>query len=95
MARSLGSPYIYRKMSSGLLDRNFFKISEECANVSQVMLIGVNLRFENPILNLRLRREVEEDNTLVYSVGNNVNLNFFSKHLGSLAELLQIFKGKH
>lgn len=60
------------------------------------ILVGINLRIENPVLNIRLRRLSQQESVLVAYIGpkNDSNLNFL--HLGNNLNILKkIVEGKH
>jgi len=47
-----------------------------------IVIIGVNPRLESPILNIKIRRFVEEHNIVSFIFGFVSNLNFRFKHMG-------------
>lgn len=60
------------------------------------ILIGINLRFDNPILNIKLRKLSEQNNVLISYIGPKYNYNINNYHIGtSLKTLTQIISGKH
>jgi hypothetical protein len=61
-----------------------------------LILIGTNIRLENPILNIKFRRLSNLNNILIGYIGSrhNTNVNFI--HLGNnLSIINKIFSGKH
>jgi NADH-quinone oxidoreductase chain G len=60
------------------------------------LLIGTNPRLEGPILNVRLRRGVVENNLIVAAIGSSLDLTFPIEHLGSSTKTLyEISNEKH
>lgn len=59
------------------------------------LLIGCNLRYEAPMLNLKLRKQVVAKNLFVYNLGFSYKNNFFVKNVGnSLYKLKAFLEGK-
>lgn len=68
---------------------------EDLSKIDVFFLIGCNLRFENPVLNLKLRKRVNEG-ALVFTFGNNSILDYATINLGSsFKDLISILEGKH
>lgn len=68
---------------------------ENLSKIDVFFLIGSNLRFENPVLNLKLRKRVNEG-AIVFTFGNNSVLDYPTINLGdSIKDLLYILEGKH
>jgi len=61
------------------------------------LLIGVNLRLEAPILNIKLRRAIANNETLqIFVIGPSINLAYDYIHLGyDTKTLSQFIRGKH
>ena len=60
------------------------------------LLVGVNLRLENPILNIKLKRLSLLNNVLIGYIGSKNNYNLNCEHLGNnLTVLTDIISGKH
>jgi NADH-quinone oxidoreductase subunit G len=60
------------------------------------ILVGTNLRLENPILNIRLKKLSESNSVLVGYIGSKYNYNINLLHLGNNKNTLNsIIKGKH
>jgi NADH-quinone oxidoreductase subunit G len=58
-------------------------------------LIGLNLRLENPLLNIRLKFISNKKNIKVFSIGNSFNNNYFLYNFSNnIFELIKIFEGK-
>ncbi len=79
--------------------QNYFFKPEELVNVSGqkiYILIGVNLRLENPVLNIKLRKLSILDSILLAFVGPQHDYNINCLHLGTnLQNLIKIIEGKH
>lgn len=59
------------------------------------IILNLNLRLTNPILNLKLRRKSMKTNTDFVYIGPMINNTIYSKHLGlSLVTLNKLIKGK-
>ncbi len=75
-----------------LLNDNIFNVS----GYKIFLLIGVNLRLENPILNIRLKKLSNDKNVLIGYIGSNYNNNLNLIHLGNnFSTIKEIFAGKH
>jgi NADH-quinone oxidoreductase subunit G len=60
------------------------------------LLVGINLRLENPILNIKLKRLSLTNNVLIGYIGSKNNYNLNCEHLGNnLNTLTNIVAGKH
>ncbi len=60
------------------------------------LLIGINLRLENPILNIKLKKISINSNILIGYIGSHSNYNINCIHLGNNISILNdIIKGKH
>jgi len=55
------------------------------------LLIGCNLRFEAPVLNLKIRKNVVSKSTFVYNIGYNYSGNFSIKNIGNSAKQIKLF----
>ncbi len=65
-------------------------------NLDVCLLIGINLRLENPLLNVRLRKSFLKNNTIIGSVGPSINSIYNLKKIGnSILDILSILKGKN
>lgn len=63
---------------------------------SVLILAGINLRFENPILNIKIRKLSLQNNVLIGYIGSKYNNNLNSYHLGNnCSALTLLLKGKH
>jgi hypothetical protein len=63
---------------------------------ANIILVGVNLRYEMPILNAKLRKFVINNNIYMYSFGFLNNLNYCCTNLGlSTIGFLKLFEGCH
>lgn len=80
--------------SSFILDEQMLNTSPNCNNV--IVIVGVNLRLEAPLLSLRLKTVIKEQNSSLYSINANYNPNYFIRSLGNdFNTLLNIIMGKH
>nr|WVH37127.1 NADH dehydrogenase subunit 11 [Meteora sporadica] len=69
---------------------------KQLESVNSLLLIGVNLRLELPVLNARIRKARRRNYFTVATIGTPNNLTYSSYHLGnSLSTLVQIVEGKH
>ncbi len=60
------------------------------------ILIGTNLRLENPILNIKLKKLSNNNNVLIGYIGSRYDSNINFIHLGNnLSILTRILEGKH
>jgi len=60
------------------------------------ILVGINLRLENPILNIKLKRLSTNNNVLIGYIGSKNNYNLNCEHLGNNIDILKkIIKGNH
>lgn len=60
------------------------------------LLIGINTRYESPVLNLKLRKRYLKGNFKVFSLNSDLNLTFPTTNLGNnLNQLKQIVEGTH
>jgi NADH dehydrogenase/NADH:ubiquinone oxidoreductase subunit G len=75
-----------------LLNDNIFNVT----GYKVFLLVGVNLRLENPILNVRLKKLSANKNVLIGYIGSNYDNNLNLVHLGNNFSIIkQIFSGKH
>ncbi len=60
------------------------------------ILNNINLRLENPILNLYFRKYSKNTNVHVFSIGSSYNTTIYMKNISqNVKSLVNIFKGKH
>lgn len=79
--------------SSFLIDS--FKINPNIKSSQCYLLLNINLRIENPLLNLKLRKLSKKRNVLIAYIGSSYKNTFYSYHLGNnFLNLKQIFEGK-
>ena len=75
---------------SKFLEKSYFNYS------SFVLLVGLDTRYENYILNLKFKQRALKGNFSIFSIGPKLNLTLPSKSLGSnLNVLTSIFQGNH
>jgi NADH dehydrogenase/NADH:ubiquinone oxidoreductase subunit G len=61
-----------------------------------ILLIGINPRFENSMLNLKIRKQFFNKEISIYNIGTNFSLTYPTIHLGNSSKiLLQIAEGRH
>jgi NADH-quinone oxidoreductase subunit G len=79
--------------------QNYFLKPEETTNIfgqKVFILVGINLRIENPILNIRMRKLSLLNSVLIAFIGSQHDYNFNSIHLGTNSQhLYKIIEGKH
>lgn len=76
-----------------LLMQNTFKIKK--SNIV-FFFLGINLRIENPILNLRFRKLSKKKNILLFNIGGSYNNTCYMYHLGNnIKHIYKILEGKH
>ena len=60
------------------------------------ILIGLNLRLDNPILNLKIRKISKQKISLIIHIGNSYNCNYYMNHLGNNLNLFfKLLEGKN
>lgn len=60
------------------------------------IIVGINLRLQNPILNIKLRKLSQSNNVLIGFIGSKHDYNINLLHLGNnLLNLLKLVQGKH
>lgn len=79
--------------------QNYFLDIKDFQNISGekvYILVGLNLRLENPVLNIRLRRLSTQDNILIAFIGSKYDYNINLYHLGnSITVVKNLLSGKH
>ena len=61
-----------------------------------IILVGIDLRLENPMLNIKLRRLSQKKNVLIGYIGPKHNSNIEMYHLGNnISTLFKYVSGKH
>lgn len=55
------------------------------------LLLGCNLRYEAPVLNLKIRKNVVSKSMFVYNIGYNYANNFNIKNIGNSAKDIKLF----
>lgn len=74
------------------INSNFFNVK----GPKVFVLVGINLRLENPILNIKLKKLSSNNNVLIGYIGSKNNYNFNCEHLGNnISVLKKIIKGNH
>jgi NADH dehydrogenase/NADH:ubiquinone oxidoreductase subunit G len=75
---------------------NYFFNIEEMKRNKIYLFIGNNLRYENPLLNIKFKKLIKTKTLLIGYIGVKHDTNFNILHLGtSLKTLKHIFEGKH
>lgn len=101
LVKSCGSSLVARQSVSMNFMREMFSMGviesgeEEEQAIAQILLVSSNVRLEAPLLNIKLRRLVQREQALCYSIGDTSNLNYYVKSVGSMSLLPVILKGKH
>lgn len=73
-------------------DRKFF---DELNTFNSIFLFNTNLRLENPLLNLRLKKLVDKNLIKVFSFGSSFGYNFLNYNNGSsIKHFLNFIEGK-
>lgn len=73
-------------------DRKFF---DELNTFNSIFLFNTNLRLENPLLNLRLKKLVDKNLIKVFSFGSSFGYNFLNYNKGgSIKHFLNFVEGK-
>jgi hypothetical protein len=68
----------------------------ELSKFDLCLLIGINLRLESPLYNVRLKRLVDKKNLVVVVLSNSLNLGYSFKHVSlNPVVLFNILEGKH
>lgn len=63
--------------------------------LNNLIFIGLNLRLENPILNLKIRKHVLQSNLKIFNFGFNYNLTYTINNFGNnIYSLINFFEGK-
>jgi len=71
------------------------KIFEDLNSFNSIFLFNTNLRLENPLLNLRIKKLVDKNLIKVFSFGSSFGYNFLSYNQGgSVKNFLKFFEGK-
>lgn len=77
--------------------KNYYLNINELKKADLLVLVDINLRLENPILNAIIRKQTLIDSNLkIFGIGNIITYNYYVKQLGvTTAILYDIIKGKH
>jgi len=71
------------------------KIFDDLNAFNSIFLFNTNLRLENPLLNLRIKKLVDKNLIKVFSFGSSFGYNFLSYNQGgSVKNFLKFFEGK-
>jgi NADH-quinone oxidoreductase subunit G len=73
---------------SSLSAVNFNTTIAEAENADVVLLVGTNLRWEAPLINTRIRKAVWKRGVKVYTIGQDIDQNYRTQHLGNDASLV-------
>lgn len=61
-----------------------------------LLLVGINPRYESPVLNARIRKAVNKNNLVVGLIGSPYDLTYDYNHIGSgTRSLIELIQGKH
>ena len=81
------------------LRSNFFlesSLLKEKSNLTTFLIVGTNLRLENPIINLRLRNLSKKQKVFIGFIGSKYDYNINCYHIGhNINNFYQYLKGKH
>ncbi len=79
--------------------QEYYLLNEDIFNIvgpKVFILIGINLRLENPILNIKLKKLSNNKNVIIAYIGSNYENNLNLIHLGNnLSVIKEIISGKH
>jgi NADH-quinone oxidoreductase subunit G len=65
-------------------------------NIEVFVFVGLNLRLEAPLLNIKLRKLKKTKNISIFSFTNSVNLLYYVKHIGtSVKSFVRFLEGRH
>ena len=68
--------------------------NKKLANINNLIFINLNLRLENPILNLKIRKNVLKNNLKIFNIGFSYNLTYSFLNLGNnLMTFLKLIEG--
>jgi NADH-quinone oxidoreductase subunit G len=66
------------------------------SNYNLLILLNINLRLENPLINAKIRQEYLWNNLLIYNFGSKYNLTYKYYQLGNnFNKFLKFIKGQH
>lgn len=77
--------------------QDYYLNIKELNSIDLLLLVDLNLRFENPILNSIIRKNVLSRSDLkIFSLGSSLSYNIYIKHISSSCGFLKaIISGKH
>jgi NADH dehydrogenase/NADH:ubiquinone oxidoreductase subunit G len=83
--------------NSLMVNRKLFKFSHFLLEkVNACILVGLNLRYDLPLLNLKLREKVNNNTICVFNLGSLYNFNYNVMSLGNTSyKLYELVNGKH
>lgn len=65
-------------------------------NINLFILLGVNLRFDAPLFNIKIRKLIKKKKILIISFSNTINLLYYVKHVTiNIKNFLKFLEGKH
>lgn len=71
-----------------------FKITD-WSKINSCILLNMNLRFDNPVINSKLRQEYIWNNLQIYSFGCNYNLTYKYINIGnSIKDFIKFIEGR-
>lgn len=98
-SKKLPNVIINNNITKNIDKQNYFLDTKNLINISGkkiFLLVGCNLKIENPVLNIRLKKLSESDSILIGYIGSKNNYNINSYHLGNNINILKnILEGKH
>lgn len=65
-------------------------------NTEVFVFVGLNLRLEAPLLNIKLRKLIKKKKILIFSFMSNANLLYYVKHVSTnIKHFIKFLEGKH
>jgi len=91
------SPYTSKSNSLSYF-RNLYVFNidnQKLSTINNLIFINLNLRLENPILNLKIRKNVLKNNLKIFNIGFGYNLTYSFLNLGNnLMTFLKLIEGQ-
>jgi hypothetical protein len=73
-------------------NENYYLNLNKIKEINLILLLNLNLRLENPILNSLIKKNL---NIKIFSIGCNINLFYYVKNIGNIKNFFLFLKGKH
>ena len=75
---------------------NQFDYNTNLNNINLLVLVGLNLRFEAPLLNIKIRKLKKNKKFLIISFSNTANLLYYVKQVSiTTKQFIKFIEGKH